>query len=60
MTLREAMLYEINASWWASYISSPRLQDLSARYFAWKTRRKYHRYMKNTVMIKSILEQLRP
>jgi len=36
--------YEIRSSWWASWISWDWLQELSGRYFAWKTRRKYERY----------------
>lgn len=40
----QALLYEIRASWWASWVSNPFLQDLASRYFAWKVRRKFGRY----------------
>ena len=37
--------YEIRSSWFAEYISWKWLQEISARYFAWKTSRKYERYV---------------
>lgn len=37
--------YEIKSSWWASWISWNWAQELSAMYFAWKTKRKYSRYL---------------
>lgn len=36
--------YEIRSSWWASWISWDFGQELSGKYFAWKTSRKYARY----------------
>ena len=39
--------YEIKSSWWASLVSNPYLQDLAGRYFAWKVKRKYGRYLLN-------------
>lgn len=50
ITQKQALLYEARASWWASWISNPFLQDLASRYFAWKVRRKFGRY---TLMIKT-------
>ena len=36
--------YEIRSSWWASWIGWNWGQELAAKYFAWKTSRKYARY----------------
>ena len=36
--------YEIRSSWWASWIGWNWGQELSGKYFAWKTSRKYARY----------------
>ena len=36
--------YEIRSSWWASWIGWNWGRELSGKYFAWKTRRKYARY----------------
>jgi hypothetical protein len=36
--------YEIRSSWWASWIGWDWGQELSGKYFAWKTSRKYARY----------------
>ncbi len=44
MSIEHLMLYEISSSWWARGISNDWLQNLAARYFAWKTKRKYARY----------------
>lgn len=41
---RRLLDYEVRASWWASWISNDKLQDLTASYFAWKVRRKYARW----------------
>ena len=40
----EFLYYEISSSWWASWISIKWMQELSAKYFAWKTSRKFARY----------------
>lgn len=43
--LRRAILdYEIRSSWWVSWISNERLQNLAASYFGWKVRRKWRRW----------------
>jgi hypothetical protein len=44
LTTRDILDYEVHSSWWAGYISNPRLQFLAGTYFAWKVRRKYRRY----------------
>jgi len=43
-SLHDFLEYEVRSSWWVSWISWDWLQELSGRYFAWKTRRKYERY----------------
>lgn len=42
--IKSVLDYELRASWWASWISNTHLQDLVARYFAWKVKRKFSRY----------------
>lgn len=44
MTEAQCLDYEIRASWWACWIRWKPLQHLTARYFAWKVRRKYNRW----------------
>jgi hypothetical protein len=39
--------YEIRSSWWASWIGWDWGQELSGKYFAWKTSRKYARYKRS-------------
>ena len=41
--------YEIRSSWWASWIGWNWGQELSGKYFAWKTSRKYARYKQSKV-----------
>lgn len=43
ISIREALDYEVRASWWARF-APPFLHDLTASYFAWKVRRRYNRY----------------
>ena len=45
MSPSELLDYEIRASWWAAWVSWPPLQEIVSQYFAWKTRRKYNRYV---------------
>tara|TARA_R110002033_G_scaffold60171_1_gene110189 strand:+ start:4899 stop:5153 length:255 start_codon:yes stop_codon:yes gene_type:complete len=52
-SLRDCLDYEIRSSWWASWIFFEWGQEISGAYFAWKTKRKYNRY------IKTIQRQLR-
>ena len=54
--VKDILLYEIHSHWFASKVSNPFLQNLLAKYFAWKVRRKYRKYqysflMKNVVYI---------
>ncbi|HLS11782.1 MAG TPA: hypothetical protein VK050_06435 [Flavobacteriaceae bacterium] len=37
--------YEISSSWWAGAVKIGWMQRLSGKYFAWKTIRKYKRYL---------------
>tara|TARA_Y100000310_G_scaffold345655_1_gene467804 strand:+ start:18088 stop:18291 length:204 start_codon:yes stop_codon:yes gene_type:complete len=37
--------YEIRSSWWACLIPFSFLQDLVVKYFFWKVKRKYNRYL---------------
>lgn len=37
--------YEVRSSRWASKVSAPWLQKLAGKYFAWKVKRKYDRYI---------------
>jgi hypothetical protein len=39
--------YEIRSSWWASWIGWNWGQELSGKYIAWKTSRKYARYKRS-------------
>jgi len=54
--IRNILDYEIRSSWWASIISWAWLQNISATYFAWKTKTKYARYEMNKA-IQNILSQ---
>lgn len=45
MSKDEIIDYEVNSSFWASLIGWKWGQELSGRYFAWKVRRKYERYV---------------
>lgn len=47
--------YEVKSSWWTKYISFDWMQELAARYFAWKVERKIARLNKNRAIAK-ILE----
>jgi len=42
--------YEIRSSWWAPYVGVGWIQELAAKYFAYKTTRKLARYRKSKVM----------
>lgn len=44
ITRAQALAYEVSSSWWAGMVSWKWAQDLAARYFAWKVKRKYNRY----------------
>jgi hypothetical protein len=36
--------YEVKSSWWVRFVHWEFAQRLAAKYFAWKTERKYKRY----------------
>ncbi len=44
MDIKDFVDYEIRSSWWPQWIWFNWGQELAARYFAWKTSRKYARY----------------
>jgi hypothetical protein len=50
--------YEIRSSWWASWIGWNWGQELSGKYFAWKTSIKYARY-KQSKMWEQRIKNLR-
>ena len=43
ISYEQALFYEIQASWWVSWVSIDWMRDIAARYFAWKVRRKMRR-----------------
>lgn len=45
ISLFQAFDYEIRAAGWPARVSVPWMQNLAARYFAWKVRRKYTKYV---------------
>lgn len=45
LSISSILDYEVRSSWWASLVSNYYLQKLSGRYFAWKIKRKYNRYL---------------
>ena len=46
-TIFECLDYEINSSWWAKDLDYEWMREFSGRYFAWKVKRKYKRYLFN-------------
>jgi hypothetical protein len=47
--------YEIRSSWWADLIWFEWGQNLAVRYFVWKVKRKYKKYLISRTNLKSIL-----
>ena len=45
LSMQEVLNYEIHSHWLASWIGFEWGQDLMGKYFAWKVRRKYNRYL---------------
>jgi hypothetical protein len=45
LTKEEILTYEVHSSCWAGWLNIEWMQNLSARYFAWKTNRKWARYL---------------
>lgn len=52
--LRFFLDYEIRSTWWASWIGWNWGQEISGRYFAWKVKRKYGRYLLSKEMEKRV------
>lgn len=46
--------YEIRSSWFASWISWDWMQEISAKYFAWKTLKKYKKYERSKMLEQKI------
>lgn len=46
ITLHDAVEYELRGSWWASWVFWGWGQELTARYFVWKARKKHTRYVR--------------
>ncbi len=57
LSMADLMHYEIQSSRWASYISWNWAQELSARYFAKKVKRKYRRYIATRIMMNRVKNQ---
>ena len=49
MTIKYFLDYEIRSSWWACWVWWGWGKDLAARYFSWKTNRKYVRYIDSKI-----------
>lgn len=58
ITAVQALRYEVESSWWASWIGSPQLQRLAACYFAWKVNRKHGRYTAGAERLRQIEARL--
>lgn len=58
MSKTEFLTYEILSSRWASLIWWGWGQDLTAMYFAWKTRRKYARYVSNLAEMSNLKRKI--
>ena len=43
--------YEVRSCWWAGLVWWDYGQELVAKYFAWKVKRKYEQYRKNHIML---------
>lgn len=58
LSLQEVLNYEIHSHWLASWIGFEWGQDLMGKYFAWKVRRKYNRYLVSLEERKRVLNGL--
>ena len=47
MSMLDILDYEIRSSWWVSRVGSQWGQKLTAKYIAWKVKRKYDRYVRS-------------
>ena len=58
LPIREVLNYEIHSHWLASWIGFEWGQDLMGKYFAWKVRKKYNRYLVSLEERKRVLNGL--
>lgn len=58
LSMQEVLNYEIHSHWLAGWISFKWGQDLMGKYFAWKVRRKYNRYLISLEERKRVLNGL--
>ncbi len=58
LSMQEVLNYEIHSHWLASWIGFEWGQDLMGKYFAWKVRRKYNRYLVSLEERKRVLNGL--
>ena len=58
LSMQEILNYEIHSHWLASWIGFEWGQDLMGKYFAWKVRRKYNRYLVSLEERKRVLNGL--
>lgn len=47
VSIRVFIEYEVGSSWWASWLRWEWARELAGMYFAWKTARKYSRYLQH-------------
>jgi len=54
ISIEDVLQYEVRSSaWWVGNISNRTVQGWLGKYFAWKTRRKYARYVANQPRLKN-------
>ena len=58
LSMQEVLYYEIHSHWLASWIGFEWGQNLMGKYFAWKVRRKYNRYLVSLEERKRVLNGL--
>lgn len=58
LSMREVLSYEIHSHWLASWFGFEWGQELMGKYFAWKVRRKYNRYLVSLEERKRVLNGL--
>ena len=56
--MQEVLNYEIHSHWLSSWIGFEWGQDLMGKYFSWKVRRKYNRYLVSLEERKRVLNGL--
>lgn len=55
VTIEALLEYEIMSSWWAGLIGFPWFYWVVGTYFAWKTKRKYAKYLYRLKQIQLVL-----